>query len=372
MLELANTLTKGRSQMTRKFLIAFSAGLFAIGVGSTAHAQWGGWGGGGTVAGSNARGAGVMAAGAGSFNEQTAQARSINANTAMQFNEYIYQNQQRRNQQYYAQLAQRQQNVVTTLDTTYTRLHDHPEAADIHRGDALNVVLDELTDPGVYIQSVQAANQPMSGMFVKSIPFQYAAGAITISLDDLTAQGVPDVLLTNPRFESERQTIRGLATQIRKQESDGTPISPELLAQLRTAVTAVKSKLDSAYPVDSPDRITGDNWLKGLIGLTRMLQTPSLEPYLKELKDDQTTTLGQLLSFMHTFNLRFGATKTPIEQATYDQLYPMLVNLRNQMNAPARSPVTQPVGRPDPSKATAYFSQMQMGQAAPPPAPGQP
>src|SRR4051795_8527787 len=53
---------------------------------------WGGWGGAGsTVAGSTAYGIGNFAAGAGAYNEQTAQARSMNANTAMQVNDYMYQ-----------------------------------------------------------------------------------------------------------------------------------------------------------------------------------------------------------------------------------------------------------------------------------------
>src|SRR3954467_5523933 len=70
--------------------------VFALG-GASAHAQyarrggWGGWGGAGsTVQGSMASGMGNFAAGAGSYNAQTAQARSVNAQTAMQFNDYMY------------------------------------------------------------------------------------------------------------------------------------------------------------------------------------------------------------------------------------------------------------------------------------------
>jgi hypothetical protein len=60
--------------------------------GASAQAQYGygaygGWGGGGQTPGSSlARGMGVYAAGAGQYNVQTAQARSINANTAMRYN----------------------------------------------------------------------------------------------------------------------------------------------------------------------------------------------------------------------------------------------------------------------------------------------
>jgi hypothetical protein len=49
---------------------------------------WGGWGGGRTLGGNVASGMGNFAAGAGSYNVQTAQARSMNAQTAMQWNEY--------------------------------------------------------------------------------------------------------------------------------------------------------------------------------------------------------------------------------------------------------------------------------------------
>src|SRR4051794_25858537 len=54
---------------------------------------WGaGYGGGGgqTVQGSVAQGMGMYAMGAGQYNVQTAQARAINTNTAMQWNQYIY------------------------------------------------------------------------------------------------------------------------------------------------------------------------------------------------------------------------------------------------------------------------------------------
>src|SRR5918997_5726816 len=52
---------------------------------------WGGWGGAGsTVAGSAAYGMGNLAAAAGDYNERTAQARSVNAQTAMQVNNFMY------------------------------------------------------------------------------------------------------------------------------------------------------------------------------------------------------------------------------------------------------------------------------------------
>lgn len=324
------------------------------------YAGWGGWGGATTAAGSTARGMGAFAAGAGAYNEQTAQARSINAQTAMQFNNYLWQNQQVRNQQYYAQLAEKQQRVNETAATTYSRLHDHPEAADVKRGDALNVVLDELTQPSVYSQTSAAANVPLSGETVRNIAFQYAPGAITISLENLSANGVPDVLLTNPAFEADRQAIRPLVAKVRQEAQANEAVDPQTLALLRAAIKKAETTVAAKLPLGTPDRDQADNWLKAFYGLTKMLQKPAIENYLKELKADQTTSLGQLLAFMQAFNLRFGAAQTPDQEAAAVQLYPKLVALRDQVNAPAINPVTAPVSPPPAKHAMTFFSGMDM------------
>ena len=62
---------------------------------------WGGWGA-STVGGDMARGMGVFAAGAGIYNKQTAVADSINADTLMRWNEYVYTSQQIRNDRFRA------------------------------------------------------------------------------------------------------------------------------------------------------------------------------------------------------------------------------------------------------------------------------
>src|SRR4051812_23073910 len=152
--------------------------------GASAHAQynyppgysgWGGWGGGGsTVQGSIASGMGNYAAGAGAYNVQTAQARSMNANTAMQWNDYMYAINQRNAANEMALLHRRQQRGDATIAATSKRLHDNPDPHDIHTGDALNVVLTELANPRLYTQVVQRSTQPIDSGLVKTINFQFA------------------------------------------------------------------------------------------------------------------------------------------------------------------------------------------------------
>src|SRR4051812_44585976 len=89
------------------------------------YGGWGGWGGGGaTVPGGVAAGMGTSAAGRGAYNVQTAQARAMNSQTAMQWNDYMYQINQRNGANEVARLNKRQQATNETLDATYKRLHD--------------------------------------------------------------------------------------------------------------------------------------------------------------------------------------------------------------------------------------------------------
>ena len=156
------------------------------------YGRWGGWGGGvGTAQGSMVRGAGVAAAGAGSYNQQTAVARSINANTAMQVNQYMYEVNKTNAKYYYTRSANKQKEASSTGEAIYKRLHDNPDGHDIHTGDALNVVLDELTNPGIYSQVITGATRPIDTQLVKNIDFEYAANMIAISLADLTARAFP-------------------------------------------------------------------------------------------------------------------------------------------------------------------------------------
>jgi hypothetical protein len=351
------------------------------------YGGWGGWGGPATVGGSHAAGMGVFAAGAGAYNEQTAEARSMNAQTAMQANEYMYQSQQRRNATYQKKLAQEKQLNEETVQTNYNRIHNNPNEYDIHQGDALNVAFDELKNPKVFGAVLQeASSQPIPSELVKNVAFQYACQAITISLEDLTAQGAPDVLLTDPAYESERKTLRSLAAKARQEADNQGKVNPETAAQMRVAIKSAIKKVAANVPNGTPDRRACDNYLKALYGLTKMMETPNISEFLRGLNKVETTTLAHLLNFMHSFNLRFGAAQNPMQENAYDQLYPLLVALRNQ-SVPQGSAPTSPLQvppPPDPQKLMTHFSGMayshfepqpapNAGQAPPPPpAPGTP
>ncbi len=333
---------------------------------------WGGWGGAGsTVAGSTAYGMGNFAAGAGAYNEQTAQARSINADTAMQVNNYMYQVNQQDAKNEMIRLSKRRAAINESAEDTYKRLHDNPNSYDIHTGSALNVVLDELTNPKVYTQVVQKAAQPIDSQLVKNIVFQSAPHMIAISLANLSERGVPDALATDPAFEADRRAIRALFAKVKKEVEGKYQVSIETLREARMAIKTLQEKVAKAYPLGTMNRDQSDNFLKALYGLTKMLEDPNVEQFLKGLDRYPTTTLGHLITFMYSFGLRFGAAKTPIQEATYDQLYPILVGLRDGTNARGPNPITAQATEPDPKPLTNFFSGMGFSHFQPQPKPNQ-
>jgi hypothetical protein len=349
--------------------------VLAVG-GVSAHAQygryggWGGWGGAGsTVQGSIASGMGNFAAGVGSYNVQTAQARSINAQTAMQFNDYMYAVNKQNAATNLARRRQEQKNVNESANATYKRLRDNPDPHDIHTGDALNIVLTELVNPKMYTQVVRKATMPIDSQLVKNINFQHAANMILISLGDVSSRGVPDALATSPNFETDRQAIRAIVAKGRQEASSSNRVSPETLRSFRAAVQTAKEKADASFVQGTRQRDEADNFLKALLGLSRMLERPDIEEFLKGLNRYPTTTMGHLITFMHSFNLRFGMAKTPEQEAAYDQIYPMLVQLRDQVQAQGSNPMTAQAPLPDPRQAMSIFSGMPYEHLRPPPSP---
>jgi hypothetical protein len=360
----------GEPPMLKHLGLAALAGVVLSFVAAPARAQWGfpggfggfGWGGWGasTAFGDEAQGMGIFAAGAGQYNLLSAKAESINADTVMRFNEYIWESQELANQRYFRRLAEQRQRRNERAATAYARLRDNPDRADIHRGAALNLIRDELNTPGVYIRSISAAQAPLSTALVKNLPFQYAPQAITISLEEL-ANRVP-ALIKDPAFEQERLALKSVAAEARAESENSERVSSETLKRLQAAIHALHEKIKSNIPAGRGRRET-DNFLKAAYGLTRMMESPEISAFLKELDKVETTSLASLLGFMYSFNLRFGVATTPAQRTAYDELFTKLSALRNQLFPQDDAPLA--IGTPihtHPESAMDFFSGMDIDE----------
>ena len=225
-----------RSALGLMILLALAAGearaQFYGGYGG--YGGWGGWGGGGSTAqGDFARGAGYYAMGAGQYNLDTAQANSINADTIMRWNEYMFLGQQEANKREYMRRARILQRDVKSGEAIETRIRDNPEARDIRNGDALNAILHQLTDPKIHSTALRFIKDPIDSKTIRAIPFENASEAVTLSLDELTGEGDWPVALRGPTFAAERKAYTEAIDKAVKEDEEGT-LSAQTLARGRT------------------------------------------------------------------------------------------------------------------------------------------
>jgi len=311
--------------------------------GTSARAQWGmpggfggcgwmGWGV-GTAEGDIARGMGSFLMGAGFYNEQTAVADSINTDTVMRWNEYVHEAQENLNRKRGQRTAQARERTGNLNDAIQKRLRDNPEPRDIFQGSALNVALDEINDPRVYAKALQGAKVKIGGEKIRIIPFRYNAAAMTVGLHQLATGAFPAALST-PEFEAEREALKALDQQITQQVEDDKEPDPETVRKLLSTIYAAEEKAARVLPGNGLERRQADKFLKALHGLVVMLKAPSLDPVLAGVEKRPEATLGELMSFMTAFNLRFGPATTPQQREVYRELHPLLVQLRDQV-APA-------------------------------------
>ena len=97
---------------------------------------------------------------------------------------------------------------------------------------------------------------------------------ILISLEDISARGVPDALATDPAFESDRQAIRALVAKGRQEAESENQVSIETLRKLpRGGQGRCRTRSTPRSPRGPAQRDEADNFLKALYGLSKMLET---------------------------------------------------------------------------------------------------
>jgi hypothetical protein len=309
---------------------------------------FGGWG--QTPQGATAAGMGAFAAGAGTYNVNTAAARSVNANTAMQWNNYWWSAQHSLNEEHAARMKQERKDINSSADAIQQRLRDNPNDGDIDHGDAENAVLEQLTSPSAFQGSGLArANGQIPAAVVKRIPFRYAPEMAVICIDRLK-NDVPALLMSDS-VKAEREAFVAAVKKGMAQIKAGQDVSPQIVNEVRTAGIALNDKVQNGLPdATLVERNKATTYLRNMKAFLRMLKSPDFDQAIRELDQYKTTTVGALIAFMHTFNLRFGPATTQEETATYRTLYPLLRADRDKVLAggPSAAPAFVPGSPPPP------------------------
>jgi hypothetical protein len=282
---------------------------------------WGGWG--TTPGGSMARGLGALNMGRGVYNEDTAVARSINANTVMNWNNSLYQASQAAGRGYVAHLRAETDKNNRLRAEIDDRLRNHPLQRDITDGDALNILLDVLLNPATADRSPGSIKTPLRHDVIPDIPFEHASEGMTFCLDRMTMEGQWPLALRVDAFRPEREEVRKAIAVALEADKDGN-LEPDTIEAVHKATERLRLKFERLVPQDSPDYYPARDLIKAMTGLTKMLYSPAMDQILAELEDYQGTTLGDLLNFMQAFNLRFAPSNSYRQRQIYLKLYPML------------------------------------------------
>jgi hypothetical protein len=343
-----------------------------------AHAQWGyggwGWGGWGasTPIGDAGQAAGMYAAGAGMYNLDTAQARSINADTVMRFNDYVANAALQSAYMYNSRKAANIQHNKEMYNARQRMLRDNPDRVDIENGNALNAAVDDLNNPKIGDSALRASRTPVSASLIAEVPFVYASERVTFMLDHIREAVKWPEVFENKQFVEDEKTFDALRAKIRKEADEGE-VKPKTLRDANNFLDALRAKVDANPLPDPLDQKDALNFISTGSSLIGMMQKPDIQPALLDLRKVSDTTIGNLLGFMHAYNLRFGAATTPKERQAFHRLWEILDGTRDEVLA-AAGIKDMPGGRMNPQHAHDFFQGLNQarkpsGNAPQPPKP---
>jgi hypothetical protein len=262
------------------------------------------------------------------YNVDTAQARSINLNTSMRWNNAMYRATAASAQRHAARVKAESAKITKLRGEIEDRLRNHPNPVDITDGDALNVLLEVLLNPAAADSSLQSIKTPLRHDVIRDIPFECASEGMTLCLDRMTMDGQWPLALRVDAFRPEREGLRKAISAALEEDKEGN-LDPDTIQAVQTAIDHLRLKFEQLVPQSRPDYIPAQESIKAMNGLTKMLYSPQMEKVLAELEDYQGTTLGDLLGFMQAFNLRFAPANSYQQRQIYVRLYPMLAEQAN-------------------------------------------
>jgi hypothetical protein len=310
--------------------------------------------------------------GAGMYNLNTAQANYIDAQTAMKWNDYVAQITHESARIQAARTDARLARTRALYDARQQELRDNPSRRDIENGNALNVAVEDLSDPRLGRSVLRAAKVQVPASLIAAVPFVYASERITLMLDDLRASVKWPEVFDDPRFAEDKKTFDDLVTRLRAEANEGD-VSSRLMREARDFVQGLRGRLDT-QPLRDPDhQKQALNFLTACSSLLGLLEKPNIRPALVELRKVQDTMVGNLLGFMHAYNLRFGAATSPEQRQAFNQLFAILDETRDQILAESKlSPTTSKSA--DSKAAIDFFRDLDRGRASrgPSSGPGKP
>jgi hypothetical protein len=299
------------------------------------------------------QGAGNFLMGAGMYNLNTAQANQIDAQTAIKWNDYVAQITHESARIYAARRDERLARTRAAYDARQKELRENPSRRDIENGNALNVAVQDLNDPRLGPSVLRATRAHVPARLIAAVPFVYASERITLMLNDLREAVKWPEVFDDPRFADDQKTFDDLVSRLRGEANEGD-ISPRLLREARDFIQGVRGKVVAQPLKDPAHQQQALDFLTACSSLLGLLEKPNIGPAILELRKIQDTMVGNLLGFMHVYNLRFGAATTPEQRQAFNELFAIMDQTRDQTLAEAKLGESAPP-KADPKAAIDLF-----------------
>ena len=286
---------------------------------------------GSTPEGDVARGYGILYDGLGNYNLRTARAASINTDTQIKWNEYVFQSIQADNQRSLERRRAGYTNDRRASNEIHRKLREEPTASDLNSGDALNVVLEDLCNPKYSSSILRLTAIPLKGEAIRVVPFTYASMGGVISIRQLTARDGWPLPMRGEAFAARRAAYLKAVDNVLEQNLN-RKLTPEAVRAVEAAVAQLKSQSEALVsPKEQEFYRQAHEFIKGLENSLRMIRTPLAEDVFATIETYSGTTVADLLAFMQRYNLRFGVATAPSERELYKDLFPMLIQQRNAL-----------------------------------------
>ncbi len=306
--------------------------LIPILLGTPARAQY--IGPGSTVGGDYLRGVGIEAMGMGVYNLRTAQANSINTDTFIRWNEYIWNVAKNENKECAEHRAAMLAQHKAAYNAIQKRYIDNPEDLDLMTGNALNAMLEQLDDPKISESSLRYAEVPLPVNVVRRIPFKLGEKNEKFSMSRLSikSKGKLPVAFQDDRFVRELRIYERALDKALEQAIDGKMQMPAIEA-VEKAVDGLWSRLNEVIrPSNDRAYIEAKVRLEELGKTARLLKTQKVEQALGEIDRYSGTTVNDLRLFMQRHNLQFAPAENPDERTLYSELNNALVQQREKLS----------------------------------------
>jgi hypothetical protein len=291
---------------------------------------YGGFGGGAvTVQGDILRGEGFFLQGAGQYNYYTAMAESINVDTMIRLNDYIYYSIKIDNAEKGRRRAAQQKMRLENYSKIRDRIANNPNQTDMMKGDALNELFDQLAGPKFAPSSYRLNSFKLDAGLIRKIPFFYAPQQATIAMSRLNSW---PIALRGPDFARERRKYERDLDKVLELELEQKTTREPLLA-LGASVKDLAYRLDEVIPPENDTLYKeAKTYIKELASAQEMMKSKDIEKIIGEIDRYSGTTVHDLVDFMRAFKLRFAVPKIGDERRAYPKIYAALKEQLVELN----------------------------------------